>query len=107
LADLIDVYDIVVFDGRGQTGFLEEALPSRLIAGQVGFHDFQGDLSAQLGILGQIDLAHAADAQDLEDAIAREPADLVRPLWWGETVIVRRLTGRLRTSLSLGVELGK
>ena len=43
-------------------------------------HYLPGDSSFEVHVLGPEDDAHAADPQDLEDAVRPQPADLTRPL---------------------------
>ena len=60
-------------------------------------HDFEGDLPAELGIFRLVDEPHAAAAQDREDAVGPEPAELARLLGGAqEAVVVRRPHGAER-----------
>ena len=53
-----------------------------LLGRDFGLHHFQGHAALQLHIFGLEDQAHAAFAKQFQDAVAVEPADLVRGLCW-------------------------
>jgi hypothetical protein len=60
--------------------FAEEALAPHRVVGEVAREEFQGDGLAQFQIVGSIDLAHAAAAQQPDDAVAiGEVAPGVKP----------------------------
>src|SRR6185436_1779618 len=52
----------------GGFGFAAEALEELVVAGQVGRQDLDGDGLVVVGMLAEVDVAHAAAAEALEDA---------------------------------------
>ena len=83
LADLVDGDDVVVLDLGGGAGLAQEAFAGDLALGHLRQHGLEGDGALQLRVLGQEDHPHAALAQQLQDAVGTEPADLVRGPWAG------------------------
>ncbi len=76
----MDGDDVIVLDGGRRLGFAQEPLPRRVARGQGGLHRLQCDEPFQLRVFRQEDDAHAAGAEDFQDAIRTEPADLIRTL---------------------------
>jgi hypothetical protein len=69
LADLVDAADVGMAEGRGRLGLADEAGPDgRVRVGRLG-QELEGDLAVEGGVLGQIDLAHAALAELAEDGV--------------------------------------
>ena len=63
----------------GGAGFTLKALDRLGIAGKAFRKEFQGDESAQLGVLRLVDHAHAAAAEFFHDAVVRDgSSDQVR-----------------------------
>ena len=60
LANLVDVSDVRVVDGRGGFRFAHETRTAFLVLGELRRKDLESDLAAELRILGQIDIAHPA-----------------------------------------------
>jgi len=75
LAEIVDADDVLVRDlARKQQLALEASLDGargRGIGGHLRLDDLDGDRDAQLGVPGLIDGAHAADAEQLDDVVAR------------------------------------
>ena len=59
-------------EGRGRLDFLQEPLLGRLVAGQLGRQDLDGDLALQPRVLGRVDFAHASCTEFGEDRIRAE-----------------------------------
>ncbi|MHC5024246.1 MAG: hypothetical protein ACYTGG_10110 [Planctomycetota bacterium] len=57
-------------DAKRQAHFLEEALEARRVAFDVAREELQRDALAQLQIVGAVDLAHTATAEQADDAVA-------------------------------------
>mgnify|MGYP003381458903 CR=1 FL=1 len=64
---LIDVDNVVVFNGGGELGFPQKPVFSRSSRRDRRFHNFQGDLSFQVGVFGQKHHPHASHAKDLQN----------------------------------------
>ncbi len=77
LADLVDGDDMIVLDGGGRPRLAQESASAQLMARALRFHHLQSDSPAQGGILGLKDHAHAALAEQPQDAEAAQPADFV------------------------------
>jgi hypothetical protein len=71
-ADVVNVHDVRVVEGRGRTGFLLEAGAALVVLGELGGQDLEGDLPLQPRILGAVHLAHAPDAQGTQDLVGPE-----------------------------------
>src|SRR5262249_26705151 len=72
LDEIGDVDDVLVPDSRNRLGFGEEARHGIALGGELGPQDLQRDAAAELDVLGEVDLAHAALAQHREHAIGAE-----------------------------------
>ena len=59
----VDVDDIGMVHRSQRARFSLEALEALLAGRQIGREDLQGDLPPELGVLGEVDLAHAALAE--------------------------------------------
>ncbi len=66
--DFVNGHDVGVRDTGGSPGFAIEAFFAFGIFEIVGQQNFQGHLAAQLGIFGEIDLAHTAGAEAFYDS---------------------------------------
>ena len=64
LSDLVDGGDVGVSQSGSEARFLDEALHTFGIGGHFGRQNFQRHAAAEAGIVGQIDRAHAALAQE-------------------------------------------
>ena len=69
---LVDRDDVRMVDRRGQLRLAQEAVTKRFVSGQAGGQQLQRDLPLEPQILGQVDDAHAAEAQQRLDPIAGE-----------------------------------
>ncbi len=69
-AQVINTDDIAVGDLGGEDQFLFEAVENGTVAGQVRANHFQGHHAAQLNVLGFVNGAHAAFAQQAQYLIA-------------------------------------
>jgi len=59
-------------DRRGGVGFPDEPLPEAPVLGEVGGQQLQGNLPARELLLGQIDDAHPAPAEQRLDPVASD-----------------------------------
>ncbi len=79
LARVVDRDDVRVVEAGGDLGLADEALPERVIIGELGTEDLQRDLAAQPDVLGQVDDRHPTAADHPHHAMPRElgsrPAD--------------------------------
>ena len=106
-AGLVDRDDVRVVDRRGQLRLAQEPVAERFIAGEALGEQLESDPPLEPEVLGQVDDAHAAPAQQRLDPVAGElGADLrviahlhLRTLafsaWWNHTGTPRPCTGRL------------
>ena len=84
LADVVDAADVRVGDLQGGLDLVEEAVEARLIALHRLRQELQRHRLAELEVVGAVDLAHAAAAEQADDAVAlgqdraRDEAGLVR-----------------------------
>ena len=69
LADLVDGDDVGMIQGGGGLRFLDEAPHPLLALHQLRGKDFQGDRPVQDGVLGHVDLTHAACSERRNNAI--------------------------------------
>ncbi len=82
LVDLVDDRDVRVVESRSGAGFAQQALAG-LVVVHVGAQHLERHPAVQAQVLGQVDLAHAALAQALEESVSRgplsaHPADIMR-----------------------------
>ncbi len=63
-AHAVDGDDARVLQAAGDLGLEQEAPPEVLIGGQVRLHPFERHLAVQLGVVGEVDLARPADADE-------------------------------------------
>ena len=77
LAAVVDADDVRVAEAGGGPRLALEALDELLVTGVTLVQDLQGDLAAELLVLGQVDLGHAAGAELAHDPVAavEQPAD--------------------------------
>ena len=69
---LVDRDDVRMVDRRGQLRLAQEAVTERFVLGEAGGKQLERDLPLEPQILGQVDDAHAAPAQQRLDPIAGE-----------------------------------
>src|SRR5215831_2742668 len=72
LADLIDVRDVGMIEGRGSLGLLFEAAHPIFLRGKMGRQKIQRNIAVQPRIFRQIDFAHAALAKLRADFVTAE-----------------------------------
>ena len=72
LAGVVDRNDVGVVDGRRNVRLTHEPLPELLIPGQLGGEDLERHLSPQAKLLGHVDDAHAAAAENGFDPKSRD-----------------------------------
>src|SRR3984893_17337 len=72
LADFMDGGDVRMIERRGGLCFLSEAPHAVLIRGEVSRQNLERNLAVKLGVLGEIDLAHATRTELGNDAIVRQ-----------------------------------
>jgi hypothetical protein len=70
--DRVDGGDAGVEDGGGGLGLAQEAEAGGPVADDVVVEDLEGDLAVGDGVLGEVDAAHAAGAEQADDAIGAE-----------------------------------
>ena len=63
LADLVDGENVGVVEGRGRAGLVGEAAQPAGVARERRRQQLERDLAIELALLREVDLAHAADAQ--------------------------------------------
>ncbi len=69
---LVDRDDVRVVDRRGQLRLVQEAITERLVLGEVGGEELERNPPLERQILGQVDDAHAAPAEQRLDPVAGE-----------------------------------
>ena len=69
LPDLVDGADVGMVQGRRGPGFALEALQRRRVFFQLSGQKLQGDVPAEVEVLGFIHHAHAAAAKLVQDAV--------------------------------------
>ena len=69
---LVDRDDVRMVDRRGQLRLVEEAVTERFVLGEAGSEQLERDLPLESQILGQVDDAHPAPAQQRFDPVAGE-----------------------------------
>ena len=67
--DVEDGADARVAERTGRTSLDAESLEGGLVAGRFRRQELEGDLATQPPVLGEIDHAHAAGAQGLQDPV--------------------------------------
>jgi hypothetical protein len=72
LIGFIDRHHVGVIEGGRDPALVDKARPEGRIAGQLGGEDLQGDLAAQVQVLGHVDDAHPSPAEERLDPIAGE-----------------------------------
>ena len=72
VADVVEVANVRMREGRDRAGFAIEAGLGVGIGGQVHRENFYGDAAVEAGVLGAIDFAHAAGAERAEDLVGTE-----------------------------------
>ena len=71
LPDLIDGAYVRVIESGCRPGLPQKTLFSALIGGDFSGEEFNSDFPAKLLVLSQVDLAHAAAPEPLDDVIVR------------------------------------
>ena len=69
LAYFVNRQNIWMIQGRSRACLLFETIETIAIGGELFAQQLERDLSAELGVFGEIDLAHAAGAQLMDNAI--------------------------------------
>jgi len=83
----LDVGDAQVVEGGDGASFLQEAGAEFVVVGEMGVHDLDHDVATQAQVMGPVDGAHAAFAQQFVNAIgsvqrlAEEFFHRRTPLW--------------------------
>ena len=67
---LVDRDDVRMVDRRGQLRLAQEPVTERLVLGEARSEQLEGNLPLEPQILGQVDDAHATDAQQRLDPVA-------------------------------------
>ena len=70
---LVDRDDVRMVDRRGQLGLTEEAVAERVVLGEIDGQELQRDPPLEPQVLGEVDHAHAAQAEQRLDPVAGEP----------------------------------
>jgi hypothetical protein len=70
-----DLHDIGVTESSGGPGFLFKPFQEHITASLHGvvFQDFDGDLSAEAGLFGEVDVGHATAAQSSQQQEFTDP----------------------------------
>jgi len=71
-ADVEDRADVGVVQRSGGTGLLLEPSDTLGVAGKIGEDDLDGDIAAQAGVVGTVDLARSADSERGDDPVRSE-----------------------------------
>ena len=69
-------------EGGGRACFLLESRHAELIAREAGRQDFDGDLAAQAGVVGEPDLAHAPGSDGRGDLVGAEASTSLNCMQW-------------------------
>ena len=72
LAGLVDGQDVGVIDGRRHLRLAQEARLGFRVGAELRGDDLEGDLATEAGLLGKVDDAHTASAEDGLDPIRTE-----------------------------------
>jgi hypothetical protein len=72
LLEAVDGRDVGVVEGRQHLGLAPEAGQAFGVPGEIVGQDLQGDLAVELGVAGQVDLAHAAAADGAFEFVVRQ-----------------------------------
>ncbi len=70
LADVVHATDVGVRDLPRHANLVAQACQRRRIVGEMGGQELQRDRLAELQVVGAVDLAHAAPAEQPDDAVA-------------------------------------
>src|SRR5262249_48037959 len=101
LVDVVDGTEVRMVNGGGQAGLALEALQDWCPRASRKVRHLEGHLAAQPRILGQVDGAHAASAEFLEDAIAAELLRQVLVWGHGDSIWLETCRAILSTFLSI------
>src|SRR5262249_42740394 len=83
-SDLVDGDDVIVSNRGGHAGLAKEPLAGNRVCYILRQDDLQGHLPLQIDVLGLEDNSHPALAEQLEDAVLGESANLVGTFWSGQ-----------------------
>jgi len=72
LPDLVDSADILMIESGGGFGFSQQTLFGALIGRDFCWEEFNRDFPVEPLVLSQVDLAHAAAPELLDDAVMRD-----------------------------------
>src|ERR1700733_4950819 len=72
IADLVDSTDIRMVQGGGSAGLAAKTLEGLRVAGHLLRQKLEGDKTAQVGVFGLVNDAHAAAPEFLENAVVRD-----------------------------------
>ena len=97
LVELVHPADVLVGDPAGQLDLVPEAVNRLLVDGDIGVEDLEGDLLADLFIVGAVDDAHPAGAQFLDQL---EPPGEKLPLAESFGTCLERFGDRIRCTFS-------
>ena len=93
--DVVDADDVRVIERGGGLGLALEALDDLVLDAPAYEEDLEGDLAAQVAVVGAVDDAHAAAAQLRDDAVAaHQQGGVGRVSVRGEAGEAGRLPGR-------------
>jgi len=70
--DFVDGADVGMVEGGGGLGFALETFERLSVASEIFGKKFEGDETAELGVFGFVNDAHAAAAEFFEDAVVRD-----------------------------------
>ncbi len=89
LVDLVDCGDVRMVDGGGRLRLPDETLDALLVGRDLLGEDLEGDLPAELGVLGRVDGPHPAATDLLDDAVVRDRlpdhVDRIHLVCWRES----------------------
>ena len=72
LTDLEDLSDVRMIESGGRFGFADEALHSIIVGSDIFRKDFQGDFAIEGGVLREVDFAHPARTELVENRVTRD-----------------------------------
>ena len=72
--DLVNRDDVRMIERGGRLRFLHESAATALVGDAISGQHLDGNLAAEPGIAGAVDLAHAPGANKAEDVVGAEPS---------------------------------
>ncbi len=72
LARLVDRHDVGMVEGRREARLAQQALAEALIPGEIRAEDLERNRPVEARVAGEVDLAHAAAADQLLDLVGTE-----------------------------------